>query len=142
MGENLTLEEVKRNTDPVSFCGHHCTYCFLAADCGGCRTDMNYCSYAGAFEDKKCPNVECCREKGIDGCYECDDLFLCKKGYYENENKNEYVAKATALFIKKYGKECYTAALKKAIDCGENYPKSFDEAGSVENALVLLEKYL
>ena len=138
----MTLDEAKRTTDRVSYCGHHCTYCFLAAGCGGCRTDMNYCSFAGAFEDKKCPNVECCRERGIDGCYECDDLVVCKKGYYENEDKGEYVAKATALFIRKYGKECYTATLGRAIDCGEDYPRSFDETGSVGNALALLEKYL
>jgi len=114
----------------------------MAKDCGGCRSDKNYCSYAGAFEDNKCPNVECCHEKGINGCYECDDLFSCKKGYYENENKNEYVAKATALFIKKHGEECYTATLKKAIESGKEYAKSFDETGSVENALALLENYL
>ena len=31
--------------------------------------------------------------------------------------------------------------IKKAIDAGENYPKTFDAAGSINGALELLEKY-
>ena len=42
-------------------------------------------------------------EKGIDGCYECDELKDCKKGFYEYEDVN--AIKAMALFIHKYGKK-------------------------------------
>ena len=49
---------------------------------------------------------------------------------------------AENLYYKKHGADCYTDTLKKTIDSGENYPKSFDETGSVENALAILEKYL
>lgn len=126
--------------DPVSYCGHHCAYCFLAEECGGCRSTYNACSFATLFEDGKCPNVTCCVAKGFDGCYECDDLVECCIGYYAREN--EYVAKATALFVRKYGKQRYTRTLLRVVESSVNYPKSFDEEGSVEKALQLLESFI
>jgi hypothetical protein len=63
--------------DPVSYCGHHCTYCFLGEECGGCRSTYNACSFATLFKDGKCPNATCCVEKGLDGCYDCADLDEC-----------------------------------------------------------------
>lgn len=134
------VKSAREGLDPIGFCGHHCDYCFLGQWCGGCRSDYNCCSYATICSDGKCPNVKCAEDKGINGCYDCNEIVNCTKGYYGNDN--EYIAKATALFISKYGKDCYTVTLKKAIDSGENYPKSFDESGSVEKALDILEKYL
>lgn len=138
--KKMLVDEAREGINPVSYCGHHCDYCFLGEWCGGCRSNYNCCSYATIFEDKKCPNVECASSKKINGCYECTDLENCKKGYYSNEN--EYIAKASAIFIKKYGTKCYTEALKKAIKDGVNYPKTFDESGSVDASIKILEKYL
>ncbi len=134
------VKAARQGITPVSVCGHHCDYCFLGKWCGGCRSDYNCCSFATLFEDSNCPNVVCANAKGVDGCYECSDLDKCNKGYYSREN--EYAAKATAMFIREYGQECYTNTLKKAIDDGINYPKSFDEAGSATEAYKLLENYL
>lgn len=131
------VAEARKGIDAVSCCGHHCDYCFMGQWCGGCRSDYNCCSYATICENGMCPNVSCSKSKGLDGCYECGSLMDCKLGYYSNEN--EYVAKATAVFIGKYGKEVYTHALEAAIRKGLNYPKSFDETGSVEAAVKLLE---
>ncbi|MCL2834167.1 MAG: DUF3795 domain-containing protein [Treponema sp.] len=141
--KNLKAEMVKkarRGISPIGICGHHCDYCFLGQRCGGCRSDYNCCSYATLFEDKICPNVKCAKEKKLSGCYECSDIEDCMIGYYGQ--KNEYIAKATALFIKKHGGESYSKTLKRAIDAGKNYPKTFDAAGSVKGALELLEKYI
>lgn len=134
------VKEARVGINPISVCGHHCDYCFLGQWCGGCRSSYNCCSFATLYDDGICPNVRCAREKSFDGCYLCDELPQCQKGYYGNNN--EYIAKATALFINKYGEDCYTATLKRAIESGENYPKTFDSSGSVENALDILEKYL
>ncbi len=41
------------------------------------------------------------------------ELDGCAKGYYGNQD--EYVAKATAMFIRKHGKETYTEALRRAV---------------------------
>lgn len=134
------VAQARKDINPIGVCGHHCDYCFMAQWCGGCRSDYNCCSFATLFEDKKCPNVKCAEEKKLDGCFSCPELEVCNQGFYGV--KKEYVAKATALFIRKYGQECYTETLKKAIDSGEQYAQSFNEQGSVEGSLRLLEKYL
>ncbi|WP_167957474.1 DUF3795 domain-containing protein [Anaerosporobacter faecicola] len=133
------VREAREGIDPVSVCGHHCDYCFMGQWCGGCRSSYNCCSFATISPDGVCPNVSCANEKGYDGCYDCDQIDDCVKGYYSISN--EFVAKATAKFIHQYGKEAYTRTLKRAIDSGENYQKSFDSTGSVDGALRLLEKY-
>ncbi|HEX2954384.1 MAG TPA: hypothetical protein VHR47_10425, partial [Bacillota bacterium] len=94
------------------------------------------CSFATISEDKICPNVKCAKDKGLNGCYECNELTDCVKGFYSRSN--EYLAKAAALFIKKHGEDYYTNALSKAIADGVK----FDESGSVEQALNILEKYI
>lgn len=123
--------------NPIGFCGHHCGFCTHKA-CGGCRSEYIGTSYKVACGGI-CPNNDCARKKKLNGCYECNNLEKCKKGYYSKEN--EYVAKATALFVKKYGEKCYTETLKKAVEAGIKYPKNFDKTGSIEGALELLEKY-
>lgn len=132
------VEEARKGLSMVGVCGHHCDYCWLGQWCGGCRSNYNCCSFATISEDKVCLNVKCAKERELTGCYECNELATCEKGYYGN--KNEYIAKATALFIKKHGTKFYEKTLKSAIASGINYPKDFDESGSVEASLAILEK--
>lgn len=133
------VKAARAGVDPVSVCGHHCDFCFLGQWCGGCRSGYNCCSFATISPDGICPQVKCADKKGLEGCWLCTELDGCAKGYYGNQD--EYVAKATAMFIRKHGKETYTEALRRAVETGENYPKSFDAQGSVEAALRLLEQY-
>lgn len=133
------VKAARAGVDPVSVCGHHCDFCFLGQWCGGCRSGYNCCSFATISPDGICPQVKCADEKGLEGCWLCTELDGCAKGYYGNQD--EYVVKATAMFIRKHGKETYTEALRRAVEAGENYPKSFDAQGSVEAALRLLEQY-
>lgn len=133
------VKQARKGINPIGICGHHCDYCFLGQWCGGCRSEYNCCSYATLFEKNICPNVKCAREKKLNACYECGNLDDCMTGYFGKND--EYVAKATALFIKKYGEECYSKTLEQAIIAGEDYPKAFDSTGSVTDALLLLEKY-
>ncbi|BBF43051.1 hypothetical protein lbkm_1737 [Lachnospiraceae bacterium KM106-2] len=130
------VKEARKGMEPVSYCGHHCDYCFLGQWCGGCRSDYNCCSFATLFEDKQCPNVFCAKIKSLEGCYQCEELSSCKVGYYGKEE--EYVAKATALFIKEYGLDCYKATLKRCVEEKVGYPKDFDATGSVEGAFAIL----
>ncbi len=125
-------------SNPIGYCGHHCDLCSHKA-CGGCRSEYVGTSYKVACGGA-CPNIVCAQEKGADGCYACDDLASCQKGYYSKAK--EYTAKAAAFFIKKYGEESYTDTIKKAVEAGKKYPKSFDKTGSVENALMLLESFI
>lgn len=138
--QNILAHKLKEKTNPIGYCGHHCNHCFIGDWCGGCRSTYNCCSYATLAPDKICPNTKCALEKELDGCYQCDEIIACNKGYYSRES--EYTAKATALFIRNYGQEQYEKSLEKAIRAGEKYAQSFDECGSVEKALDLLKRYL
>ena len=102
--------QARKGVDPVAYCGLSCNHCFLKECCGGCRTEYNTCSYATCSPDRVCPNAACCRENRLDGCYECENLKGCRKGFYANGSDNNAV-KAMALFIRKYGKSALYAVL-------------------------------
>lgn len=103
----------RKDINPVAYCGFSCNHCFLGEWCGGCRSSFNCCSFGTLFEKEKCPNIACCQEKGIEGCYACDELENCKKGFYVEKNDGANACKAQALFIKKYGTEEFLAVQDK-----------------------------
>ena len=133
----------KEGINPIGICGNQCecNCALFLQGCDGCRSDNFGCSFAALFVDKKCPNVTCSREKYLDGCYECDNLEDCKIGFY---GINIYFGKASALFIKKHGVECFMKTIRKAVNTGENFIKGFfnNGAGSVNLTLSLLEKFI
>ena len=101
--KNKLCQMARKGVDPIARCGLSCNHCFFMDWCGGCRTAYNTCSDACRYPGKVCPNTSCCMRKGIDGCYECDSLKECRKGFYEYDDVN--AIKAMALFIRKYGKK-------------------------------------
>ncbi len=103
--KNRLCKTARKGIDPFAYCGLSCNHCFLGEWCGSCRTVYNTCSFATVSPDGICPNVKCCKEKGIDGCYECDSLESCEKGFYIPSNDGANAAKAQALYIRKYGKK-------------------------------------
>ncbi len=103
--KNRLCKTARKGIDPIACCGLSCSHCFLAEWCGSCRTIYNTCSFATVSPDGVCPNVKCCQEKGIDGCYECDSLESCEKGFYIPSNDGADAAKAQALYIRKHGKK-------------------------------------
>jgi hypothetical protein len=48
----------------------------------------------------------------LDGCYDCDDLADCRKGFYASGNDANAV-KAMAMFIREHGKKELAAVLDK-----------------------------
>jgi len=103
--KNRLCKLARKGVDPVACCGFSCNHCFLGAWCGSCRTVYNTCSFATVSPDGKCPNAVCCQAKGIDGCYECDSLEGCEKGFYIPSNDGASAAKAQAMYIRKHGKK-------------------------------------
>lgn len=99
------VERAREGVDMVTYCGFSCNHCFLGEWCGGCRSVFSCCSFGTLHDKGKCPNVACCQKKGIDGCYECEELEECAKGFYKEGNDGAHACKAQAMFIKKYGKE-------------------------------------
>lgn len=105
--KNRLCALARKGVDPIAYCGFSCNHCFLGQWCGSCRTDYNACSFATCAPDKVCPNAACCQNKNIDGCYECEELEVCEKGFYTPENDGANAAKAQAMFIRKYGKKAF-----------------------------------
>ena len=103
--KNRLCKIARKGADPVAICGLSCNHCFLGEWCGGCRTEYNTCSFAIYSEGRICPNVKCCNEKNIDGCYECGELENCDKGFYVSSNDGANAAKTQSLYIRKYGKK-------------------------------------
>lgn len=108
--KNKLCKMARKGVDPVAYCGLSCNHCFLGQWCGSCRTAYHVCSFATCFPDKKCPNISCCEEKGLDGCYECEELMNCQKGFYCPENEGACAAKTQALYISKHGKKEFLKA--------------------------------
>lgn len=86
---------------------------FLAEWCGGCKSACNMCSYATMSDDNVCPNVTCCKEKGYDGCYECEAIRECKTGFYCPESDGANASKALSVIRRDYGDAAVTTVLTK-----------------------------
>ena len=137
--KNKLCKLARKGADPVAYCGFSCNHCFLSEWCGGCRTEYNVCSFATCSPDKKCPNVTCCTEKGIDGCYECADIESCHKGFYVEGNDGANAAKAQAMFIHKYGKKAFLKVHDKLHE-KYNFSKTQEILGqNMHEGLKLLE---
>ena len=105
--KNRLCQTARKGVDPVAYCGLSCNHCSMGAWCGSCRTAYNACSFATCSPGGVCPNVQCCREKGIDGCYACESLASCEKGFYSPSNAGANAAKAQALYIQEHGKKAF-----------------------------------
>ena len=108
--KNRLCKLARKGVDPIAYCGFSCNHCFLSEWCGSCRTAYNTCSFATVSPDGKCPNAACCQKKGIDGCYACDQLENCEKGFYTPSNDGANAARAQAMYIRKHGKKEFLRA--------------------------------
>jgi hypothetical protein len=83
----------------IAYCGLACAVCSENADCPGCRNE-------GCRDKDSCINLKCCRERGLNGCWECPD-FPCRGNMLDNIRIRSF-----AKFIKQYGSV-------KLLDCLE-----------------------
>ena len=88
----------------ISRCGLACFLCSENQHCNGCHADD--CAGAAWCEVRKC-----CIEKGIDHCFECEEVEACQKGVLSKLKPYTFT-----VFAKKYG-------MNKLIECLENNEK-------------------
>ncbi len=135
------VKKARENLDMTAVCGFSCKHCFLGEWCGGCRSVFCCCSYGTLSPDGKCPNVACCEEKGLDGCFACPALMECTVGFYAPDNDGAAACKAQALFIRKYGKEALFRVHDRLHETSD-FRKTQEVLGqSVEIGLGILEEY-
>ena len=83
-----------------AYCVHVCAFCSKNTNCAGCRNR--------ACENREqCKNLQCCIEKELEGCWECD-VFPCKESMLDNIR-----IRAFATFVKRYGGELLLECLEK-----------------------------
>ena len=136
--KNKLCQIARKGVDAIAYCALSCDHCFLKEWCGSCRTEYNTCSYATCSPGGVCPNAACCKEKGLDGCYKCEDLDICAKGFYSLGNEVNAI-KAMAKFIKKYGKKELCLVLDK-LHKEHDFRKIQEMLGyDLEEGLAILE---
>ena len=137
--KNKLCQAARKGADTIAYCGLSCDHCFLMEWCGSCRTPYNTCSYATCSPGGICQNATCCREKGLDGCYECEELDRCRKGFYSLDKEVDAI-KAMAKFIRKYGKKEFRSVLDKLHE-KYDFQKIQEILGhDLEEGLIILEK--
>lgn len=76
----ITPNDIANN---VGYCGLICTFCHEANTCGGCKCKENKCE--NSMSDNGCYQYNCCKQKGINGCWECDEA-CCGKGMFSEHH--------------------------------------------------------
>jgi len=138
--KNKLCQQAKKDVDQIAYCGLSCGHCFLTEWCGSCRTIYNTCSYATCSPDGVCPNTACCKQKDLDGCYECNELNDCKKGFY-SLGKETNAIRVMALFIQKYGKKELLRVLD-TLHSKKKFEKIQEVLGDeIEEGLRILEEW-
>lgn len=80
----------RKKIEPIAYCGLACCVCTHDATCVGCQA-------GGCEAHGWCKNYNCCKEKNLNGCWECPD-FPCKGTMLDKMR-----IKAFAAFAKQYG---------------------------------------
>ena len=138
--KNKLCQEAKKGVNLIAYCGLYCKHCFLTQWCGSCRTIYNTCSFALYSPGGVCPNATCCKEKGLEGCYECADLYNCHKGFYALDEETNAV-RVLGLFIQKYGKKEFMKVMD-FMHQKKKFQKVQDVLGcDIDEGLKLLEEW-
>lgn len=71
----------KEIVESIACCGLVCAFCHLSKECDGCKYTASRCAshsqhWGGCFQRN------CCADKRISGCWECDD-FPCDREMFD-----------------------------------------------------------
>ena len=128
----MNIEEISGS---ISYCGLICRLCHLADECGGCKSENNQC--ARHLSETGCYQYNCCRERNLNGCWECED-FNCGKDMFSDSH--DLRIRAFVRFIKNEGIEKLAERIivneRNGIRYG--YKKDYDGLGSEEEVIKLL----
>ena len=127
-----TINEVANS---IAYCGLVCEFCHLSDTCDGCKSDNNCCGRHLSTEG--CYQYNCCVERGLNGCWECED-FYCKKDMFSNPH--DVRLRAFVRCAKEEGVEKLAEYVLKNQQNGIYYghQKDYDGLGNEEAVLKLL----
>lgn len=84
----------------IAYCGLACAVCSENKNCVGCRN-------GDCENEDSCKNFQCCKTKGLEGCWECNE-FPCRGSMLDKIR-----IRAFAKFIKYYSVEYLLDCLDK-----------------------------
>lgn len=116
----------------LAYCGLACCVCVENQTCAGCRND-------GCKDKEWCKHFNCCKEKAIRGCWDCE-AFPCG-GMHEKLR-----IRAFCEFIRRYGENELLACLEKNEKSGVvyHYPcqliGDYDKCTTLDEVIKMLRK--
>lgn len=121
----------------IAYCGLICALCHEAKNCSGCKSDNNCCGRKAS--ENGCFQFNCCIEKGIEGCWECD-IAPCDKDMFNEHHdirNRTFVKVAKEEGVDKLA-EYVAHNQKNGIIYGWN--KDYDNLGSEQRVIDMLHK--
>jgi len=107
-------------TKGLAYCGLACCICGHSQTCAGCRNE-------GCTGREWCKNFNCCKEKGLQGCWECRD-FPCSGTMLDKPR-----VRAFARFIAQYGEAKLIEGLARNEKTGIVYHYPGQLTGDYDN---------
>lgn len=109
----------------IAYCGIACIVCRQKDTCSGCRDE-------GCHGKGWCKNYNCCREKGLNGCWECDE-FPCTGSDNGFTNMFDKLRIRTfAKFAKEYGEDELAKCLVRNEENGVKYHYEGEHIGDYD----------
>lgn len=92
----------------IAYCGLACCACRENDSCPGCRQD-------GCPEKASCIHLNCCREKGLEGCWACPS-YPCDQPLFRKPRVRAFCTLAA-----RYGPDALTERLGRQAARGVQY---------------------
>jgi hypothetical protein len=121
----------------IAYCGLFCPLCHKADECDGCKSDHNCCGKY--LSEGGCYQYNCCTEKGIQGCWECEQ-GPCDQDMFSNGH-----AVRNRVFVKVARQEGLEKLIEYVLrnqEAGIRYGwnKDYDQLDNEEAVIDLLHK--
>lgn len=127
---------IDRISQSIAYCGLICSLCHLSNQCSGCKSENNCCGNRNSSEG--CYQYNCCMDKGIEGCWDCDDA-PCDKGMFGEGH--DLRLRAFIRYIKQCGKEQLANRIHENMKKGIYYGhgRDYDNLPCEEAVLKMLD---
>lgn len=127
----ITVDKIAGN---VGYCGLICTFCHETG-CGGCKSNTNRCGRR--LSAKGCYQYNCCTEKGLNGCWECD-MAPCDKDMFSE--RHDIRNRTFVKYAKGEGLHqlCRYVLRNELNGVHYGWKKDYDDLGSEEAVLDVL----
>lgn len=131
-----SAKEIHQIAESISYCGLICNLCHLADQCDGCHSQNNCCGCKTS--PVGCYQYNCCKEKEIEGCWQCEEA-LCDKGMFGAGH--DLRLRVFIEYIREHGKEMLAEKIyfnmQKGIFYGHG--KDYDNLSDEQAVIAKLE---